>query len=66
MLVVLLRWQVLGEETRNITDSLDELGNTTAAIGKGFALAAALAACDYRCICRNTFSANARVYLASW
>ena len=49
----------MGPETREITDSLDELGNTTAAIGKGFAIgSAALAALAIIAAFSETVSAN--------
>jgi K(+)-stimulated pyrophosphate-energized sodium pump len=49
----------LGPETRAITASLDELGNTTAAIGKGFAIgAAALAALAIIAAFVETVAAN--------
>ena len=49
----------LGAEVREITDGLDEVGNTTAAIGKGFAIGAAgLAALAIIAAFIETTSAN--------
>ena len=49
----------MGADTREITDGLDEVGNTTAAIGKGFAIgAAALAALAIIAAFVETVTAN--------